>query len=150
MPISGFVFAFFDRFHWAHLDDDFFLVNIFILRSFFICLPCVEILLHPFDVFLKGWHDVDQVGEERHWDKANEAWLRLGNVSCCSVAEHADGKSLLFFKITLLEELFEKKVGPVMNQFKVSAGNTHITRVKAVFENELLVLEEMSFILWVG
>ena len=69
-----------------------------------------------------SWQEL--VGRHEGWfdDEVYESYLTLLDVCCASIHEHRDWYAKLFFSVSLIEELDEKKFNPLPAGFKFLRG----------------------------
>ena len=72
-------------------------------------------------------------GEERVENEVDEAWLTLRDLGRLSVAQERDRKTFLLLNVSLVEEFFKEKLGPLYGDIEgprlcrdVSSVNTEL------------------------
>ena len=63
----------------------------------------------------------------REHDEVHEAWLLFGHLNSVSVAQERSWHTVILFYVTLFEEFFEKKVGPLSQAIELASWCTQIT-----------------------
>ena len=87
-----------------------------------------------------------QLSVNWHYDKANEPWLRIGDICCVSITQHADGQISLSLNISLIKEFIEQKIRPLFGDLKLPCLWRNVASMKDHFHDELLGLEDLFFV----
>ena len=67
-------------------------------------------------------------------------------MGCVTVAQHTYRYTLLLFEVALGKKFFKQKVRPLFDHVEFSGWNTDITGVHANFEQQLLIGEQLIFV----
>ena len=80
------------------------LVYLLVFLRLLVCLPVFHVFLGGFDVFSHARHDLDNHGPQGKHDAVHEAWLHLGDVGGCAVAQEGHGERKRGLSVSLVEE----------------------------------------------